>query len=403
MTDSKYFSNERINTGRQPELDLLKALCVIGMIMVHVFLDLGKDIMPSVMDDYMTEFFGAATFMICMGIGMCYMRKQTPASYLMRGFGLLTIGQFLNILRNSLPNLIAYWITGKQFFIANSLLILQSDILTFAGLSFLLMALFKKLRLKNGTILGISVLMSLAALIASHTVPEPSSYLVSQFLAFFIITKAEAYFPLLCYFIFVAFGYFIGGYYPRIKDKDALSNRIMLVCFPIAAIYYVLRFTLEMPYLPELGSDLQYNMKPTPDAIATCLFTLGFLALLYKFVKLIGGKLPRLVMHFSANINSYYCISYLFILPVQTILIATTGKLFPGKILPILYGLFVIAACYVIIELNEKYWHIHFATLKGKHMIIFTAAVWIATIAIVAYAYPRIDEYANIWNEYLLP
>ena len=141
--NSQFFAKEKVNAGRQPELDLLKALCVVGMIFVHVFLDLGKSVMPSVIDDYLTEFFGGATFMICMGIGMRYMHRQSPSSYLVRGFGLLTIGQFLNILRNALPNLIAWWITGKQFFIANSFLIIQADILTFAGLSFLLMALFK--------------------------------------------------------------------------------------------------------------------------------------------------------------------------------------------------------------------------------------------------------------------
>ena len=399
----KFFSDEKVNTGRQPELDLLKALCVVGMIFVHVFLDLGKGVMPGVLDDYMTEFFGAATFMMCMGIGMCYAHRQSPGSYVARALGLLTIGQFLNILRNSLPNLIAYWITGKQFFIANSLLILQADILTFAGLSFLLMALFKKLKLKDGTILGISLVMSLAALVMWHVVPSPDNYLASQMMGFFVITDAEAYFPLLCYFIFVAFGYFIGGYYPRIKDKDALSKRVMAVCFPTALVYYVLRFTMEMSYLPELGSDTQYNMKPTPDAIATCIFTLGFIALLYRFVKLIGGKLPGIVMHFSTHINRYYCISYLFILPVQTILIATTGKLLPGKIIPVLYGLLVTVVCYVLIELNEKYWHISFVKLKGARLAVFTAAVWIATVAIVVYAYPRIEEFANIWNEYLLP
>lgn len=400
---SRFFDKENINTGRQPELDLLKALCVIGMIMVHVFLDLGKDVMPTVIDDYLTEFFGAATFMFCMGIGMHFASRPTPASYLARAFGLLTIGQFLNILRNSIPNLIAYWATGKQFFIANAFLILQSDILTFAGLAFLLMALFKKLKLKDSTILGIGVLMSLAALIMWHTVPYPKSYLAMQFLGFFIITDAEAYFPLLCYFIFVAFGYFIGGYYPRVKDKDALSGRIMAVCFPVAIVYYVIRFLVEMPFLPELGSDLQYNMKPTPDAIATCFFTLGFLALLYRFVRLIGGRLPSFVLHFSRHINQYYCISYLFILPVQTLLIALTGHVLPGKVLPILYGIFVTAACYFLIELNEKYWHISFAKMRGKKLIIFTAAVWIATVAIAAYTYPRIEEFANIWNEYLLP
>ena len=410
--NSRFFSDRKVNAGRQQELDLLKALCVVGMIFVHVLLDLGKKVMPGVVDDYLTEFFGGATFMISMGIGMCYMRRQTPSSYLIRGFGLLTIGQFLNILRNCLPNLIGYWVTGRQFFISNSLLILQADILTFAGLSFFLMALFKRLRLKNGAILLISVVMSLIALFMWRALPAPyswsvkpthDSYLVSQILAFFVITNAESYFPLFCYFVFVAFGYFIGGYYPRIRDKDALANRIMAVCFPLAAIYYVCRFTMKMSFLPELGSDLQYSMKPTPDAIATCLFTLGILALLYKFVKLIGGRLPGFVTHFSTNINSYYCLSYLFILPVQTVLIALTGQLFPGKIIPIVYSFFVVFACYALIELNDRYWHIHFATLKGAKMIVFTVSVWITTVAIIVYAYPRITEFANIWNEYLLP
>ncbi len=261
--NSRFFSDSKVNAGRQQELDLLKALCVVGMIFVHVLLDLGKKVMPGVVDDYLTEFFGGATFMISMGIGMCYMRRQTPSSYLIRGFGLLTIGQFLNILRNCLPNLIGYWVTGRQFFISNSLLILQADILTFAGLSFLLMALFKRLRLKNGAILLISVVMSLIALFMWRALPAPyswsvkpthDSYLVSQILAFFVITNAESYFPLFCYFVFVAFGYFIGGYYPRIRDKDALANRIMAVCFPLAAIYYVCRFTMKMSFLPELGS-----------------------------------------------------------------------------------------------------------------------------------------------------
>ena len=400
---SRYFADEQVNIGRQPELDLLKALCVIGMIFVHVILDLGKDVMPTVIDDYLTEFFGAATFMISMGIGMRYMRKQSPSVYLVRGFGLLTIGQFLNLVRNAIPNLIAWWITGKQFFIANALLILQSDILTFAGLAFLLMALFKKLKLSGGVVLGISVLMSVAALVMWHTVPSPENYLVSQMAGFFVITKAEAYFPLFCYFIFVAFGYFIGGYYPRIRDKRALANRVMLICFPAAAVYYVCRFVFEMSYLPELGSDMQYNMKPTPDAIATCLFTLGILALLYRIVEALGGKLPPIVTHFSSNINSYYCLHYIFVLPVQTILIATTGHLLPGKLVPILYGFFVTAACYAIITLNDKYWNIHFVTLKGWKMIAFTAGVWIATVLVTVYAYPRIEVFANVWNEYLLP
>lgn len=33
-------AKEKVNQGRQPEIDLLKALCIIGMIFNHVFEDL---------------------------------------------------------------------------------------------------------------------------------------------------------------------------------------------------------------------------------------------------------------------------------------------------------------------------------------------------------------------------
>ncbi len=177
----------------------------------------------------------------------------------------------------------------------------------------------------------------------------------------------------------------------------------MLVCFPLALIYYICRFTMDMPFLPEIGSDLQYNMKPTPDAVATCLFTLAILALLAKITEAVGGKIPGIVQHFSVHINSYYCIHYMFVIPVQVILIAVTGELMPGTLLPFLYFLFVTFMCWLIITLNEKYWHIHLVTLKGWKIVAFTVCVWVLTVAIVAYAYPRIDVYANIWNDYLLP
>ena len=32
-----YFAKERVNEGRQPELDWLKAVCIIGMIFLHIY------------------------------------------------------------------------------------------------------------------------------------------------------------------------------------------------------------------------------------------------------------------------------------------------------------------------------------------------------------------------------
>ena len=399
----KYFSDEKVNTGRQPELDLMKALCIIGMIVIHVLLDLGSDVLPETLDDFGTEFLGAANFMLCMGIGMRYSRNQSAKGYLLRGFALLTVSQFLNLLRNALPNLIAYWILKDQWFIANALLVIQADILSFAGLSLLFMALLKKLKISDLGILIISVVLSLFALIAYYRIPSPESYLLSQIAAYFVITDAEAYFPLFCYFIFIAFGYYIGGWYLRIKDKDGLSSRILLICLPIAVVYYAIRIPTDISFLPELGSDLQYNMNTTPAAIATCLTSLVWLALFYKITKRFRNGLPKLLMNFSTYINAYYCVSYVILLPIQTILIATTGMLLPGKLLTWICGFALVAVCYAIVNLNEKYLHWHISELKGWARMIFVIPVWAATILVVLYAYPRITEYANIWNDYLLP
>ncbi len=400
----KYFAEEKVNTGRQPELDLMKALCIIGMIVIHVLLDLGSDVLPKTLDDLGTEFLGAANFMLCMGIGMRYSRNQSAKGYLIRGFSLLTVGQFLNLLRNALPNLIAYQVLKDQWFIANALLVIQSDILTFAGLALFLMALLKRLKVSDLGILVTGLIMNLFALTAYHVIPDPENYLLSQFAGFFVITKAEAYFPLCCYFIFVAFGYFIGGWYPRIRDKDGLSSRIILILLPIAVVYYVIRYFVEIPFLPELGSDLQYNMKPTPDAVATCMTSLIWLSLFYKITKLFkDGQLPKILMNFSTYINSYYCVSYVILMPVQTILIAVTGDLLPGKLIPWICGFSLVVITYLIVNLNERYLHWHISNMKGRARWIFAAAVWILTAAVIIYAYPKIEEFANIWNDYLLP
>ena len=59
---------------------------------------------------------GAGAFMLCMGIGTRYSRKQAPMDYLRRGFELLTVGQALNLARDAVPNLIALWPLSGMIF-----------------------------------------------------------------------------------------------------------------------------------------------------------------------------------------------------------------------------------------------------------------------------------------------
>ena len=396
-----FFSKDRVNTGRQPEIDLLKAFCIGWMIMLHTQECLAEtENLVFVISDYACTFTGAAAFMICMGLGVRYSRHQSPKEWLARGWELLTVGQLLNLCRNALPNLIAWWATGEQYFIANSLLVIQADILSFAGLAFLLMAALSVLRVPDGGVLGLGITLNLAAAALYGVVKSPENYLLSQLAGYFVVTDAESYFPLCSYFVFVAFGYWLGGFYLRIADKRRLSARVLAVCAPVCAVWFALRLLGMIPLLPEFNSYLQYILMPGPDAWATCLMTLVLLA---AFSLLSGGRDAHpIASHMSRHINQYYCVSYMFILPIQALLMLTQGELMPGWLLPTFYAVFVEIACYFIIEWNEKHLRFGIAKLTGRKRAVVFAAIWIATVAVVAYAYSRIDVFANVWNDYLL-
>ena len=399
----KYFADEPVNTGRQPEIDCLKAFCIVPMALLHTFETCAQD--PSFFNLFVhiLEFItGAASFMVCMGLGVRYSRHQSPRDYLRRGFELLTVGQLLNLLRNAIPNLIAWWIKGEQIYIANTLLIVETDIMTFAGFAFLLLALLKWLRVRGSWAVAIGLVMNAAGFALSGIFRTTGNYLLDTVLGFFVMTESEAYFPLCSYFLFVAFGYWLGEWYPRIRDKDGLSSRVLLICAPIAVAYYILRAAVPLPVLPPFMSHEHYILNFGPDALANCAMTVSLLALFHKLLAPRGGKAPGFVNHLSRHINQYYCITYTIAWPTATFLYAATGRLMPGVWLPLLFGIFTLIASYFLIEWNKKHWNLGIANLEGRRRTVVFSVIWALTVIIVMYAYPKIEVYANVWTNYLI-
>ena len=151
------FSEREVNTGRQIEVDLAKALSIVLMIWCHVYDDLSTTFEPSVSyynSDWRSAIYDAVTFMFCMGIGMVYTRSCTPSGYAKRGVSLLLTGLLLELFRDVLPGVSCYLITGNEYALAFQVCALGVDILQFAGLAFLLMALLRTLGLGYGAILA---------------------------------------------------------------------------------------------------------------------------------------------------------------------------------------------------------------------------------------------------------
>ena len=394
------FVKEIINTGHQPEFDYLKSLGVFLIITTHIYLNYSYGILYKIVY-YLATIITPGSLMLLMGIGMKYSRHNDPKNYLARAFVLLTMGQYLNILRDSLPNLIAWWYTGKPKFISRALLIWQTDILTFAGFSFCLIAFFKMMKLSDGCIFIIGIIMNFASYPLFLIMKQPDNYLLSQLLGYFVLTKSEAYFPLIGYFVFVAFGYWIADYYKRMSNKDKFYNRILMFCLPIASIYQYFRVNNKIPKLDEYNSVPHFCLSPGPDFIHRILSNMSILAIFYKIDKFLG-KTPEFIRHCGKNLNQYYMISYVITMQMNVFIKATKGEEYPSEIKHIdLFTFMLFIFSRILIDMNDKYIHFTIFTLKNPLRKIIFSLIWIFSIIIVIYVYPKVDAYANIWNDYL--
>ena len=149
------FSDKKINKGRQIEIDFAKCLSIIFMVFVHC-LYLSYFVPNTLSVPYMLIVecilgcpFAAPVFMFCMGVGIVYSTKSKPDLMIKRGIMFILTGFIVNIGKFFIP----YFFTG--YFLDNwtfldifgGLIIFFVDIMPFAGLSFILLAIFKKFKL----------------------------------------------------------------------------------------------------------------------------------------------------------------------------------------------------------------------------------------------------------------
>ena len=153
----------------------IEFLAVILLIITHIYLEYSIGILYYIML-ILVNTITANTFMILMGIGMKYSRHHEPKNYILRGIILLTLSQYLNLIRNTLPNLIAWWTTGNKNFISRAMLVLQADILSFAGFAFMFLGVLKKMKLSDTFILIIGIILNICDIVLYRLMRSPNIY-----------------------------------------------------------------------------------------------------------------------------------------------------------------------------------------------------------------------------------
>lgn len=317
------FSDEKINTGRQIDLDLAKAISIVSMVFVHCLLFSmyfnfqHSDIYSHGLNDLLGGPMCAPLFMFCMGVGLVYSRRSQSELMIKRGISLLILGVLVNIGEFIIPHFLLGYLFNDwtSLPIFGGLLLFAVDILAFAGLSFIAFGIFKRLGLSNRQMLLIAVVLSVIGSFVRMV--DVNNDVLNLVLGYFIGTDEWfTTFPFFNWFIFPISGYVWGQYYIRAyKDKFFKYWPIFLI---IPIIYFIITI-----YTPDtfLIDDAHYYYMTLIDAIFCLLVIHGIMGFCY----FISDKLPKVVLDIAGTLSRYINGIYIaqwFFIPIIMTLIA---------------------------------------------------------------------------------
>ena len=350
----KIFSCDEINTSRQWELDLARAVIIFCLALIHVTIECTTDEglcsgIPYLFDTVIGGPFSAPMYMFVMGVGMCYTRKNTPKDHFIRGAKIFAVGYILNICRFLIPYSIGYFITGDYATYIEPLLykVLCNDILTFAGLAMMLMALLIKLKLSGGVMLIIATVMcGLGTLLNGVDVGAP---LGNIFLGYLIGTEDAAGmvlsdFPILNWMMFPIFGYVFGAVLKRVKDKNLFYLTFSLPAIIIAIVYFALGIYFERGMFGE-GQNCYYHMIFS-DVLASLCLTVGMIGVYYFILKIFPKKMFYVAWSISENITPIYFIHWVlvsFVVNLFMYVVRGTTLLTPWQVVGLGTGISIVS------------------------------------------------------------
>ena len=322
------FSDEKVNTGRQVELDIAKALSIIFMVFVHVVWVMlsFKNCLSSGYVLLFSNILGrpcaAPVFMFCMGVGIVYSRRSQWDKMIKRGATLLLAGIGVNVFEFFIPYYVYGFLFGSWdvFTIAGGLLLFCVDILAFAGLSFILLGISKKFNISNKHLIIIAIAMSIIGSFLRFT--DFGVPVLNLFFGYFIGSKGGfTAFPLFNWFIIPVVGYVWGQYFIRAKDKGQFF-KYWPIYLIIALAYFVVSTQITNGFLTEI--HLYYFMT-TIDALFCLLYAHANIGLCYYLIKYLPDSVIKAFSTLSRNIINIYVIQWLFV-PLIIIFVAYIFK-----------------------------------------------------------------------------
>lgn len=315
------FSEESVNGGRQRELDLAKAVCAAFLALIHCTIEctseenLARGI-PYLLDTVIGGPLSAPMFMFAMGIGMAYTSHGTPGEFVRRGIHIGIVGYFLNICRFLLPFLLGYGITGEyeKYIVPLAYKVLGNDILQFASLAILLLALLIRLRIPEKGMLLLCLGLSLVGTrLNGIDMGTPAGNI---FMGYFIGTEDAAGmvvsdFPVMNWLLVPVSGYLFGKRLRHVKNKRRFYGMFSTAGALAAGIYFAVGISRGTGMFGE-GQNCYYHIS-TGDCLASLAAAVGSLGFCYLAARRLPERGAAWVGGISRNINTIYCIHWVLV------------------------------------------------------------------------------------------
>ena len=358
-------ADKPVNTGRQWELDLSKALIILCLPVIHCIIECCTDEMlesgiPYLFDTIIGGPFSAPMYMLAMGISMHFSRKKEPLQIAKRGLKVILVFYVHNICRFLIPYLIGYAISKDREQFIEPLLyrVLGNDILMFGGLALLVMALFIHLKLSPWIMLLIAAGCSLLGMVTTGV--DTKVPLLNIFLGYFIGTEDEtglliSDFPLLIWLIAPVSGYVFGSILLRVS-KAAKSKFYQMVSLPalgIAAIYFAFGIYYKAGMFGE-GQNCYYHMMPW-DMAASIILNIGMVGLWFFISEILPTKPTMYLSDISSKITSFYCIHWVFVRVITNVILYIKNG---TQVLPLGYTLLLSVGIMLVTLLLAEVWRV---------------------------------------------
>ena len=365
-------ADKPVNTGRQLDVDIAKAEMVLLLPFIHCIIECTSDEglcsgIPYLFDTIIGGPFSAPMYLFAMGIGLVYSRKVTLEQQLKRGFTLIGIFYINNTCRFLIPYLIGYKISGdtEQFIEPLYYRWLGNDVLLFAGLTIIAIALFRHFSLSDAAMLGIAGAMTLASSLIGDV--DTHSMFGNIFLGYLIGTDdvtglVISDFPLMTWLIIPVAGFVFGKVLIRVKNKREFYRLVSVLPLLIALAYFPVGIHFGWGMFGE-GQNCYYHMKIWDICVCLCL-DIGMLGLMWRLSVRMGSGLKMFFTEVSANITSIYCIHWVFVRTITNVILYIKNG---TQILPLWQTMLLSLAILTVTLIIAHYYKQQKAVFLARH------------------------------------